>query len=325
MAQTEHHGNGPARVSLAPLPVRSTRATHSQTWLILGVSTLAGLLLAIVWSFEFADSVLGSSLANTALGTSAADIDLDLANLGSGLLFAFAAGLGATFTACNVVAFSCIAPLLGEPRRRVSIVNVVLLMLAGVCSVTAAYGLLGALMGRSVPILSSAKLAIGSGDGYPVRLAQSTVVFVVLGAIFVTWGLHSLQLIPNPLARIGRNRAWITAFGIGMLVGLFTVGRPFPLFRRAFEYAVDSGSPLFSAAAMAIQGLGNITVMIAFMLLLVFGPTGSLLGRLRERPQVLARITAVSMIVGGAFLISYWGVRVPSYFGIGWFPHMPYR
>jgi hypothetical protein len=39
----------------------------------------------------------------------------------------------------------------------------------------------------------------------------------------------------------------------------------------------------------------------------------------------MATISAVSMILGGAFFRIYWGVRVPSYFGVGWFPQMPYQ
>jgi len=34
--------------------------------------------------------------------------------------------------------------------------------------------------------------------------------------------------------------------------------------------------------------------------------------------------TAFSLIVGGTFLIAYWGLRVPAAFGIGWFPHFSF-
>ncbi|HEU4324161.1 MAG TPA: hypothetical protein VFS21_13505 [Roseiflexaceae bacterium] len=308
----------------AAVQTTSVRIERGRALLIAAGAALAGLLLAIVWSFEVADRVLGATIADTALGTSARDLDLSGASIGLGLLFAFAAGMGATFTACNAVVFSCVAPLAEASEQRAGALGRTLgLMALGILAVTALYGMVGTLMGSSVPILSSATLPIGRG--YPVRLAQSTVVFVAIGVVLLVWGAVVLGLVRNPLARALEGRPWLGPLGMGLLLGLLTVGRPFPLFRQAFEHAANTNSPLFGAVSIALQGLGNIVVMVLLLLLLTYG-TGGRFGRwLAANRSRAALITAASLIVGGAFLVAYWGVRVPSYYEIGWFPHMPYR
>jgi len=325
MAGIHYHADGADMLSPSTASAVDVRTNRQYAWLILISSVLAGLLLAVVWSFEVADGVLGARLANTALGANANDVPLNPSDLVFGLLFAFAAGLGATFTACNLVVFSCVAPIVGEKQRHLSVVRVLALMVIGVVTVTATYGVAGAMFRHAIPILSTATLPVGSGEGYPVRLAQSSVVFVSLGVIFVVWGLRSLAFIPNPTPNRAQNRVWLKPLALGVLVGLFTVGRPFPLFRRAFEYAADTGNPFFSATAMTVQGLGNIALMMVLVLLLNYGTRGGVQRWMQAHPQAITTITAISMIVGGVFFISYWGLRVPSYFGIGWFPHMPYR
>lgn len=299
---------------------------RSTVWSIAAISALAGLLLAIVWSFEVADSVLGDNIANTVLGDDAKALALDNASPWLGLVFAFAAGLAATFTACNFVVFSCVAPLAAEREtQRRSLWAMLGWISVGVISITAIYGIAGVIFRQSLPILSTATLAIGSGNGVPVRLIQSSVVFVLLGLCFLIWGLHTLGLIGNPLPFVNAKRPWLKPLLIGVLIGGFTVGRPFPLFRKAFEYAAETGNPLLSAGAMAVQGLGNIVVMALLLLLLMYGTGGRFERWLRSNPSRVTSLTAISLILGGTFFVVYWGFRVPSYFGIGWFPHMWYR
>jgi hypothetical protein len=31
------------------------------------------------------------------------------------------------------------------------------------------------------------------------------------------------------------------------------------------------------------------------------------------------------LLIGGAFMVFYWGVRLPAQFDYGWFPQMPYN
>jgi hypothetical protein len=293
-------------------------------WLVFAMSVLTGLLLAIVWSFEVADKVVGDRIANGILQADAKALELSSGSVWTSMLFAFAAGLGATFTACNCVVFSCIAPLTTErDDHRRSLWQMLGWMIVGVVVVTASYGMAGALLGHQIPILSPAKLSIG--NGYPVRLLQSTIVFCTLGAILIVWGSSTLGLISLPLRHLAQRRPWLQPLMLGVLIGCFTVGRPFPLFRKAFEHAAETGNPLLSATAMSLQGLGNVLVMVVVLLALVYGGGGRVEQWLRQHPQRAARFTALSLIIGGAFFLFYWGLRVPSYYGIGWFPHMPYR
>jgi hypothetical protein len=298
--------------------------SRAQVASIIAISVGVGLLLSILWSFEVADGVLGATIANTALGSDARNVEIGGPT--SGIVFAFVAGLAATFTACNCVVFSCIAPLAGQPQAaRRSMLPTLGWMTLGVLTVTIAYGIAGAIFGRALPMLSSATLPIGGGQGYPVRLAQSTLVFVTLGVILVGWGLADLRRGADAAGAPTAARAWIKPLCLGLIIGGFTVGRPFPLFRKAFEYAAETGNPLFSAAAMALQGLGNIALIVVLLLALTYATGGRAPRWLARHPQATVVLTAASLIVGGVFLIAYWGLRVPSIFGIGWFPRMPYN
>lgn len=295
----------------------------TNAWRRVLLSTLCGAMVAVVWSFELADGVIGDNVANTLLGTDAKAVSLAGGAALFGLAFSFVAGLAGTFTACNCVVFACMAPLTGTRDRAVMIWRSLGFMGAGVVAVTALYGIAGAIAGESIPILSTATVPIGTG--YPVSLAQATAVFVLLGAFLVWWGLQFSGILPNYLDRVAARRAWFKPLLLGILVGCFTVGRPFPLFRRAFQLVADTHNPLYGAGALALHGLGNILLISLLMLGLVYLTGGRFTRWVQENPERMAAISAVSMIVGGAFFLTYWGLRVPSHYGAIWFPHMPYR
>ncbi len=73
----------------------ATRNGKAVAW-----SVAAGILLAILWSYEFVDSVIGDNVANTLLGHEAKSTPI--VGTGAGLLFAFVSGFAGTFTACNI-------------------------------------------------------------------------------------------------------------------------------------------------------------------------------------------------------------------------------
>lgn len=143
-----------------------------------------GVAAAIFWSYELVDTVIGASIANTALGVDAKSVDIGMGGPLLDVFFAFAVGLAATFTACNCVVFSCMAPLFAHKhQQQTSLAAILGWLVVGVVVVTALYGVFGARFAQAVPALGSGTVAIGRG--YPLRLVQSTVIFTILGAIFV--------------------------------------------------------------------------------------------------------------------------------------------
>lgn len=290
-------------------------------WFVVISALGLGLLLTIFWSPSMADDVIGQNVANAIVGSKAMTIPLDSVFLG--VIFALASGLATTFTACNCVVFSCIAPLAGEKQqRKLSVGRLLLLICGGVIIVTAIYGIVGALLGDRMPTLSQALVQLPVGRGYPVRLLQATIVFVVLGVVLLLWGAVSLQLIPSPFKRLTQSHAWIVPLFMGVIVGGFTIGRPFPLFQKLFLYSAETGNPLLSAGLIALQGLGNIALMTLLFALLMYGTRGYVERWLQNYPYAVRMLTAASLLIGGTFLILYWGLRVPAIFGIGWFPHI---
>jgi len=288
---------------------------------IVAISALAGVLLAIAWSFELVDSVIGDNVANTLLDRDAKHTAIT--TTGAGLIFAFVSGLAGTFTACNIAMAAAIGPMsaAGATRAGGRSLRAMLRPLGwltlGMVAVSACYGFVGVLLGSRLPQLSTAT----TDGGVPLRLVQAAVVFGVIGLAMLYLGLAMLRVLPDVFARrpVGR----VVCFGA--LVGGFLIGRPYPLFNKLFHYAADTHNPLYGAAAFVLQSLGNITVVAVLFAGLVLVTRGALLRRLAADPRRTAVLTAGLLIALGVFTVIYWDVRLPAMFGIGWFPSMPYN
>jgi hypothetical protein len=294
-------------------------------WFLLLVSIVVGLLVAVFWRADIVDQGIGFTVAGTILPGSTAH-GWTVADAWTGLIFAIAAGLGTTFTACNCAVFSCIAPLSSQQgRTHIGIGRLLLWMALGVVCVTAVYGIAGAILSKQLPSLSTAVLPALAGSargGIPVRLLQSSIVFVSLGALLLYWGLVALQMAVNPLKRFVQRRPWLVPLSLGVIVGFFTVGRPYPLFRTLFQYSAGTGNPLLAGVLIALQGLCNIAFMAVLFWLLTWGTRGRFERWMLANPVRAKAFTALSVIGAGTFLIAYWGVRLYANYGLGWFPHI---
>ena len=186
----------------------------------------------------------------------------------------------------------------------------------GAVVVSAGYGVVGVLVGDRLPQLSEATLA----SGVPVRLLQASIVFGVIGLAFSYLGLAALRLVPGPLRALPARFPNARSVVIGALIGGFLIGRPFPLFRAMFEYAVETANPLYGAGVFVLQSLGNITVVAVLFPVLVHGSRGRFVNWLTAKPARLATVTAVAFITVGVFTVLYWDLRVPSRYGFGWYP-----
>ncbi|MBU8860741.1 MULTISPECIES: hypothetical protein [unclassified Micromonospora] len=286
------------------------------------VSAAAGVLLAVLWSFELVDKVIGDSVANTVLGHDAKETAITGA--AAGMIFAFVSGFAGTFTACNIAVAASVGPMsqvsgadpAGGTRRALrALLRPVGWLTVGMVVVSAGYGVIGVLAGDRLPQLSTE--AVG---GVPVRLIQSSVVFGVIGLALTYLGLAALKLVPDVFAR----RPVARVVTIGALVGGFLVGRPYPMFNKLFHWAVDTGNPLYGALAFTLQSLGNIVLVTVVFTVAVALSRGRLLAWTAD-PRRAAAVTGALLVAFGVFTVVYWDVRVPALFGFGWFPRMPYN
>lgn len=277
-----------------------------------------GILVALLWSARLVDDSVGFNLTNGILGDGTAQ--KSISGSGTGIAFALVSGIAGTFTACNVAGMCAIAPLSAGRRRLSDTLKPLAWLALGACTISGLYGAVGALVGTSIPQLSTDTLA-----GYPVRLLQSTLVFGLIGLAMLTLGLAAAGLIPDPLAHLSNRhpRAQVTL--VGGLIGAFLVGRPYPLFFSLFEKAASTHNPAYGTLVFALQSLGNITVMAALYLTLNHAFGHAFPRWLTANPDRPARFSATAFTAAAAFLLSYWVIRVPAHFGIGWWPSMPWK
>lgn len=305
-------------VTRQPIELVSPSRAPRRRGALIAWSVLAGVLLAVLWSFELVDSVIGDNVANTLLGHDAkADA---IGGTLAGMVFAFVSGLAGTFTACNIAMAASIGPMSDAAQGRASGLRALLRPLGylalGMVVVSAAYGFVGVLVGDALPQLSTE--IVGT---MPVRLIQSSVVFGVIGLAFVYIGLAALGVVPDPFAT--RPAARVVA--LGALVGGFLIGRPYPLFNKLFHWAVDSGNPLYGAGAFVLQSLGNVAIMAVLFTVVVLVTRGGFVRWLSSDPARAVAVTGALLVALGVFSVVYWDVRVPAMFGLGWFPKMPYN
>jgi len=310
-------------MAIAPekLPVRIGPDTRprARAPIALG-SVAAGVLLAVLWSYEFVDHVIGDNVANALLGHDAKATAIG--GTVAGLVFAFVSGLAGTFTACNIAMAAAVGPMSQTSDRHDATLGLRTLLrpvgwlTVGMVAVSAAYGFTGVLLGERLPQLSTDMVG-----GVPVRLIQAIVVFGLIGLAFVYLGLASLGILPDPFA----SRPTLRVVVLGGLVGGFLIGRPYPLFNKLFHWAVDTGNPLYGAGAFVLQSLGNIILVSALFALLIVLTRGRFLQWIAGRPERTAAVTGALLIALGVFMVVYWDVRLPAMFGYGWFPTMPYN
>ncbi len=303
-----------------PVDTSAEDAPLRTGWAV-GLSAAAGVALALLWSYEFVDSVIGDNVANTLLGHDAKETAI--AGAAAGLLFAFVSGFAGTFTACNIAMAAAVGPMsqAGAARggglgRAGSLLRPVGWLTLGMVTVSATYGFIGVLLGERLPQLSDQMVG-----GVPVRLIQSSVVFGVIGLALIAMGLAALKVLPDPFA----HRPVARVVTLGALVGGFLIGRPYPLFNKLFHWAVDTNNPFYGALAFVLQSLGNIALVSVVFALLIAATRGRFLRWLSASPRRTSLITGVLLIALGVFTVVYWDLRVPAMFGIGWFPMLPYN
>lgn len=288
--------------------------------LVVGVSALVGVAIAVLWSARLVDDDIGVNTASGLIGRNATGASVT--GTVTGLVFAFVTGLAGTFTACNVAVFSAIAPMVsGNPsvasRIRQAFVPLGWLALGAVV-VAGTYGAVGALLGSRIPQLSTAVI----GDHVPVRTLQSIAVFGVIGLVMLYLGLASAELVPDPLRRAATRWAPARPAFMGLLIGAFLIGRPWPLFRKMFAYAASTHDAAFGAAVFMLIVLGN--MILLGLIFLVLSASG-FPRWLRARPSRTMTVATVALVIGGVFTFVYWDVRVPAGLGFGWFPAMPWH
>jgi hypothetical protein len=315
----------------APAPSAPPRATSlfvnglfpRRRVLVLLLGLLGGLLLAYAWSSKVADDEIGFNTANHLLGHDA--VNTPLTGVATGVLFAFVSGLAGSFTACNVAVFGAVGPLVGQTsltrrQRLAQTLRPLGWVAAGMLPVSAAYGVLVGLAGTHMPQFS---LAVTSGIS--PRIAQAMIVYGVIGLFMLVLGMAAAGLIPDPLAALARRHPNAPLVLVGVMVGGFLIGRPYPLFRNLFRHAANEHNPLYGAVAFSLQSIGNILVMSLLFLILSYGLGRPVQRWLATKPARVATLTASAFLVAGAFTVIYWDIRLLGRLGYIWFPTAPWN
>jgi hypothetical protein len=288
-------------------------------------SAAAGVVVAVVWSPRFVDTVIAEGIAAPIFGRDLAAVDIGSG--GVAMAFAPVTGVAGMFTACNVAVFSALAPMTARSpggRSWTVLLRPVGQLIAGAVVVAGLFGIIGVYLADASAQLSNARL----GDpvyGLPVRLLQAGIVFGVIGAIMLWRGLMYVNLARNPLAGVFARHPWSETVLLGGLTGAFLTGRPYPPFRHLYAYAASTDDPAIGFVTFALQSLGNVLGVVALYLVILTATGGRFQRWLLGRPGRANRVSAAAFVTVGAFLLVYWTVRLAPRAGLVWWPTMPWN
>jgi hypothetical protein len=299
------------QVDVQDAPTRAITANDSVSRhaRLLGFAVLTGICVAGFWNARVVDGFGSDIVANAAIGGAAGKASqFGALGAGFGFLFAIVAGLAATFTACNCVAFAMIPGLAcarDARAGRTAALRSLGIMAFFVMLVGGIYGLFVGWLGPDGAAAFNAR---------PIRFAQAGVVFSVLGVAMLVWAAIDLGLLGaltrrcSPVTRAFFAQPTTKAAIMGIMVGTFAVGRPYPVFREFLLYAAQMQRPSYGAAVMALQGLGQIAVMAAafVLVLLLFGQR--LARWVTTKPHQPVLVSAFALAAGGAYFLFYWGI-----------------
>jgi hypothetical protein len=287
------------------------------------VTILIAVLIAGFWNRGLSDGFGRDIVAGGTIGDT---VELagqyDTRGGGFGFIFAAIAGLAATFTACNCVIFAMMPGMAcSTGSGSTSIWKVLGAFTAPVLFITGIYGLYIGFLGP---------VGIEYVNAIEVRYAQSFAVFTAVGMAMFFWGLLEmgfLDRLKQGVSQTSRdffNLMTIKATILGSMVGMFTVGRPYPLFRDFMVYAASAKNPAYGAGVMMIQGLGQIAIMVLLLLIVVWlaGHRMSMIAA--SKPFKFQMISGLALIAGGTYFLFYWGLGREFGFGrwgykLGWY------
>lgn len=268
-----------------------------------------GIIIAGFWNYHLVDGFGKNIVAGNTIGdTSTLAGTFGEKGGGFGFIFAAIAGLAATFTACNCVAFAMLPGLACSTDRQNTRQTAIKAITAFVIPVA----LVGAVYGIFIGFLGSEGIELFNER--PVRLAQAQAVFSLIGFVMLIWGLLELGYFKKITGRFSDlTKEFFTspttkASLLGVLVGLFAVGRPFPVFREFLTYAATANSPLYGSLVMIIHGIGQIAILLVLFFILVYFFGSRMMSWANETPHKPRMLTALALLGGGAYFIFYWGI-----------------
>jgi sulfite exporter TauE/SafE len=300
--------------------------TTARRFVYLTSAAAVGVLIAGFWNFRVVDGFGADVVAANTIGTYQGKA-AEFATLGTGFgfIFAMVAGLAATFTACNCVAFAMIPGLTcasDERAGRSAALRSLGIMLTSVVLVSAVYGAFVGWLGPE---------GVEAINSRPVRFAQAGIVFSCLGLMMLLWGAIEFGLLDRltsrctPVTRAFFAQPTTKAALMGMMIGAFAIGRPYPVFREFLLYAAQAQRPSYGAAVMALQGLGQVAVMVVAFLAVLLLFKNRLRRWIAAKPTQPALVSAFALTAGGAYFLFYWGIaRVWPWLGrwgfqLGWY------
>jgi sulfite exporter TauE/SafE len=304
----------------------SATDTFTRRLIYLASAVTVGVVVAGFWNFRVADGFGADVVAANTIGAFQGKA-AEFATLGAGFGFIFAvvAGLAATFTACNCVAFAMIPGLTcasDAKAGRSAALRSLGIMLVSVMLVSAIYGAFVGWLGPE---------GVEAINARPVRFAQAGIVFSCLGVMMLLWGAIEFGLLDGltsrctPVTRAFFAQATTKAALMGMMIGAFAIGRPYPVFREFLLYTAQAQRPSYGAAVMALQGLGQVAVMVAAFLVILVLFKNRLRRWVETKPAQPGLVSAFALTAGGAYFLFYWGIaRVWPWLGrwgfqLGWY------
>jgi len=172
--------------------------------------------------------------------------------------------------------------------------------------------IIGVILGGLVGLLGKGILTLINNFSSS-SLILAIIIFSIIGVIVLIFGLGEfgylrLPHLGGPKFQLANNlKGYKKSFANGALVGgALGIGCPFPTYHAVLIWAAIIGSPLFGALLLGVLSFGRVLPLLFIGLATYSINPNRVVTWVSEKGKLIHTINAMSLVILGIFLISFW-------------------
>jgi len=261
--------------------------------------------LSVTYIFASSDKFKDIALnLQTIIGGTTSTAYSGIPGAGIALLLAFAVGFSMVVTPCFLPVLFTFMPSVKKGDKNEWLGSLLWYSLGLI--------IIGAILGGIIGLLGKGILTLINKFSSS-SLILAIIIFSTIGIIVLIFGLGEfgylrLPHLGGPKFQLTKNlKGYKKSFVNGALVGgALGVGCPFPTYHAVLIWTAIIGSPLFGALLLGVVSFGRVLPLL-FIGLAAYSINPTIIVKwVSEKGKVVHTINAISLVILGVFLISFW-------------------
>lgn len=261
--------------------------------------------LFITYIFDSSDKFKDIAInLQTIIGGTTSTAYSGIPGVGIALLLAFAVGFSMVVTPCFMPVLFTFMPSIKKGGKNQ--------WLGSLLWYSFGLIIIGAILGGLVGLLGKGILALINKFSSSSLIIAITI-FSILGIIILIFGLGEFGYLRLPhfgspkFQLTNKLKGYKKSFANGALVGgALGVGCPFPTYHAVLIWTAIIGNPLFGALLLGVLSFGRVLPLLFIGLAAYSLNPDKVVTWVSEKGKLIHTINAMSLVILGIFLISFW-------------------